>query len=353
LVFASVTEGDYYTCGVTTTGAAYCWGGLLFGPLDHRIIGTLTPVAVPGGHRFASVSAGQFQVCGVTTDGAAYCWGDLGMGDLTLDPATLSACNSKWDCPTPVPVPGGLTFASLSLGDLHRCGVTTNGAAYCWGNDPAAPDVTTPQPVPGGLTFAMVSAGGGLTCGVTTAGDAYCWGNAGGALGDGTTTGSTVPVKVAGGLTFKTVSGGDGHACGITTDGTTYCWGFNNWGALGDSTSTNSTVPVMVAGGHTFATISAQWYSTCAVTTAGAAYCWGADFTAAPGGVPGDLLPSSTPVRVPGGLTFATLSTGFVSHRCGVTTGGTAYCWGMNSDGELGNGTTTQSGVPVKVAGQP
>jgi len=62
---------------------------------------------------------------------------------------------------------------------------------------------------------------------------------------------------------------------------------------------------------------------------------------------------SSTPVLVPGGLTFATLNTGFVSHRCGVTTVGTAYCWGVNYDGELGNGTMTQSSIPVKVAGQP
>jgi len=359
LMFASVSAGEFYSCGVTTTGEAYCWGAVPpSGEPGPR------PAPVAGGLTFASVSAGGEQVCGVTTDGAAYCWGDIGYGQVPLDSATLRACVAFFYCPTPVPVPGGLTFATISSGNMQRCGVTTDGAAYCWGDDPFAPDVTTPRPVPGGLTFATVSAGGSIncgvgslycgsvSCGVTTTGDAYCWGHLGGVLGDGSTTRSTVPVKVAGGLTFKTVSAGEQHVCGVTTDGTAYCWGVNADGELGDGTTTNSTVPAAVAGGLSFATISAGFTSnTCGVTTAGAAYCWGAYVSGI--GFVGGQPPSTTPVAVPGGFTFATLSTGFGSHRCGMHTGGTAYCWGVNINGELGDGTTTQSAVPVRVGGQP
>src|SRR5439155_7778918 len=96
------------------------------------------------------------------------------------------------------------------------CGVTTSGAAYCWGlrgqlgDGTSGTDRLTPVAVSGGLTFAAVSARGFHTCGVTTSGAAYCWGtNGSGELGNGTRTGSLIPVAVSGGLTFAAVSAGD------------------------------------------------------------------------------------------------------------------------------------------------
>jgi alpha-tubulin suppressor-like RCC1 family protein len=106
--------------------------------------------------------------------------------------------------------------------------------------------------VAGGLSFAAVSVGHQHTCGVTAAGAAYCWGSndgvSSGALGDGTTVDRWTPTLVTGGLSFVAVSAGVYHTCGVTAAGVIYCWGFNGFGQLGDGTFTDSSVPVKVAG---------------------------------------------------------------------------------------------------------
>jgi alpha-tubulin suppressor-like RCC1 family protein len=280
LTFAVVSAGAGYTCGVTPAGAAYCWGSNDSGALGNGTTTNSTaPVAVAGGLRFAALTAGQdFHTCGVTPAGAAYCWGlniagQLGNGTVTAV-----------DNPMPVAVSGGLTFAAVSAGgENHTCGVTSAGAAYCWGaNDWGQLGVgttifgsTAPVAVAGGLTFAAVSAGFNHTCGLTPAGAVYCWGfNYDGELGNGTTANSTAPVAVAGGLTFAAVSAGYRHTCGLTPAGVAYCWGSNSNGQLGVSNTTFSATPIAVAGGRTFAAVSAGW-GTCGLTPAGAVYCWG------------------------------------------------------------------------------
>ena len=84
----------------------------------------------------------------------------------------------------------------------------------------------------------MVDAGSYFSCGVTTSGAAYCWGeNRDGELGDGTTTSRSSPVAVAGGLRFAAVRAGWYHACGMKTDSGVYCWGYNAHGQLGEGTT--------------------------------------------------------------------------------------------------------------------
>ena len=361
VVVAPVTlsAGSDHTCGVAGSGAAYCWGTNTYGGLGDGTYGNnrLTPVAVSGGLTFAAVSGGALYTCGVTTSGAAYCWGLNNYGQLGNGTTTFSFL-------TPVAVSGGLTFTAVSTSDYHTCGVTTSGAAYCWGwnnsgglgDGTSGTDRLTPVAVSGGLTFAAVSTSDSHSCGVTTSGAAYCWGsNAGGALGNGTTTGSTTPVAVFGGLTFAAVSAGTRYTCGVTPSGAAYCWGDNGYGVLGNGTTTSSTTPVAVSGGLTFAAVSAGFINACGVTTSGTAYCWGYNGSGELGN--GTTTSSATPVAVSGGLTLAAVSVGGSSpyqesHTCGVTPSGAAYCWGYNRYGQLGDGTGgTYRLTPVAVSG--
>ena len=213
-----------------------------------------------------------------------------------------------------------------------------------------APSPTGPESAPslaaavaGPLSFLQVSAGLEHACGVATDGRAWCWGEAvHGQLGNGTTGVELCndfpcqrrPVAVTGGLRFRHVSAGGDFTCGVTTNDRIYCWGFNEQGQLGAATPSRfSTTPVAVAGNRRYRQVRAGGNSACAITMARTAFCWGANDKGQLGN--GNTTGSHVPVRVGGpAVSWAQLSIGF-DHACGVTTDDRARCWGINEHAEL------------------
>jgi alpha-tubulin suppressor-like RCC1 family protein len=261
--FTNLTAGSYHTCGIDISGAAWCWGYDRYGQLGDGDDGQgddFAPVPVIGEHTFTTLTAGEYHTCGIDTSGAAWCWGndDLGQVGDGFD---------GWEgYHSPVPVAGQHTFTTLTAGDYHTCGIDTSGAAWCWGmgesgqlgNNSDAPRYA-PVPVAGGHTFTTLTAGGVFTCGIDSSGAAWCWGNDSvGALGDGDDGRifEWAPVAVVGRHIFAALTAGQNQTCGLEISGAAWCWGRDEFGQLGDGDDgqADEYAPVQVVGGHIFAT---------------------------------------------------------------------------------------------------
>ena len=274
--------------------------------------------------------------------------------------AVLVACRG----PTAPEEP--ITWTALSAGGFYNCGLSASGDPYCWGGvggyfelpspqDSIIPNSSVPWQVPGGRRFELISAGGMVMCALDLVRHAFCWGgNTNGEVGDLTTVAKRGPSAVVGGYSWRTIDAGGMHVCGITLEGATYCWGNNSRGALGlgGAISGASGEPLPVSGGVTFADVWAGSGTSCALTSGGEAYCWGVNDYGrlGDGRTPEPGPESATPVRVVGGHRFASLTTNG-AHVCGITLDARAFCWGWNRYGQLGDGTNAHSSSPVLVGG--
>ncbi len=224
--------------------------------------------------------------------------------------------------------------------------------------DSVKADSVAPAPAPalpgnlrlvgGDLRFTSISVGGAHVCGLTAEGKAYCWGrNRDGQLGDSTTTDRAEPVAVSAGVVFKLVSAGGRHTCGISRDNQPYCWGNNEHGQLGNCTTRTVIYPFLVAGEHQMTLIVSGPNHTCGTLKhwekEGMALCWGLNTE----GQLGDMgtETSSLPLAPFGVIRYVSLALGD-SHTCGATREGRVFCWGINLRGQLGNGSATESRVP-------
>ncbi len=321
-----IQAGRDFTCALGDNRDIWCWGGNLQGQLGQGDVSArLAPTRVPIDEEFKGVSTDALaqHVCAVTTDGDAFCWGENDFGQLGI--GTLESR------PSPTLVVGGHAFASVGAGWRFSCGLTADGAAYCWGRGE--------------------------------------WGQ----LGDGLATQSTSPVAVAGGVRFEQLDvGANNLVCGLSIDGVVYCWGLNFNGSLGTTTGERctrfdglvldcATVPSRIDSDKTFTSVTAGNSFACAVTEMGEAYCWGVNDSGQLGAATTDTCDdgstgtpiscSHVPVVVEGGIAFKTLNAG-IAHTCGFTTSGEGYCWGANDFGQRGDGLVGNVALePVAVRG--
>ena len=350
----AISAGQDHTCLLRGTGVAECWGLGTFGQAgDGTFNSRSTPTgAVSDLSAALEITAGRSHSCAISSDDAVRCWGrndqgQIGDGSVNDRNASEAALGS-----------GTIGARAVRAAASRTCAIRSSGAAACWGegldgglgngsqtNQDTAVAVT-------GLTdaFAM-GAGGRNACAALAGGGLRCWGaNALGQLGNGTNTESAVPVAVSGLPSPVAAAGvGTNFACALTVTGAVFCWGGNQAGQLGNSTQTNSKTPVAVSGLTDAVSLSVGSFHSCAVRVNGSVLCWGHGFLGALGD--GSGAPFSTvPVTV-SNLTDAVQVTVGEFMACALRAAGSMVCWGANTDGQLGNGSTAHAGVPVAVSG--
>ena len=342
----SVSVGAGHSCQLRPDGTLWCWGANDRGQLGDD---TLTDKARPAqilaffGGVVAEVSAGWAHTLALLTDNTGLSWGyndnrQLGDGTTTLRPAPVRVSDLAG------------TGAQVSAGYVHTCARKIDGTLWCWGDnrygqlgdESTSERMNAVQVALLGDQVAEVSAGAFHTCARKIDGTLWCWGdNRYGQLGDGTTISRATPAQVmALGSAVTQVTGRALHVCARKSDGGLWCWGDNQFGGIGDGTTTSRSAPTQVLGlDREVAQVATGDSFTCAVETDSTAWCWGFNSVGQLGD--GTTTDRWRPVRVLGlGPSVATVSAG-MAHSCARTTDGRIWCWGNNSHGQLGNGTTT------------
>jgi len=271
---------------------------------------------------------------------------------------------------TAPPAAAATSATTIAAGVSHSCTIQS-GKAYCWGDNTYGElgnGTTTSSSVPvpvstsgvlARVTLTQIVAGNQFTC-ARGSGTVYCWGlNSSGQLGDGTTANSAVPVEVTGVAANGLTAGYDFACMHDALSGSAYCWGDNTDGQLGNGTSTSSRSPVAVKNssgalnGKIVTAVTAGSYHACALDSGGNVYCWGDNGSGQLGNA--STANSSVPVKlsnsgaISGSTVLSQIEAGG-DHTCAVDNAGKAYCWGQNNYGELGNNSATDSSVPVSIS---
>jgi len=297
-------------------------------------------------------------------------WGDnnsgqLGCGNIPPGPPVPVAVDMSG-------VLAGKTFLAVSGGSQHSLALTSDGQVFAWGDNNSGQlgdNSTTSSFVPvavsgdlAGKTVVAIEAGGMHSLALTAEGQVFAWGdNGAGQLGNNSTTSSPVPVAVSGVMAGKTVvaiAAGMSHCLALTSDGQVFAWGMNYSGQLGNNSTASSPVPVAVdmsgvLAGKTVVAIASGDMHSIAMTSDGQVFAWGHNGNGQLGD--GGWMDSPAPVAVSmtgvlTGKTAVAIAAGGV-HSLALTAEGQVFAWGANWQGQLGNGTTTNSAVPLAVSG--
>ncbi len=363
LAATAIQAGDAHSCTLLSDGTAWCWGNNAHGELGNSAACT-PPCSVPTPIKVAlsspvtqiSGEGSATHVCAITDTATLWCWGYNYHGEVN----GTSTPQYHYD-----PVQVGVTDVSrVSASRTNTCAVTSSSALWCWGSNMYGQmgDGTTDygahaptQVNVDGLGVSRVLAS--QPCAFAGKMRTYCWGpNDVGEVGVGDTSSHTVPVFVTG-LGYNDnaqLAGDSGTNCVRKQLGSVLCWGHNGSGQLGnnDSTLADQSAPVSVYQMANAKQISVGAQFACALLTNGELWCWGANSVGQLGD--GTILgPRLAPVRSQQTVLASSITqvSAGGQHTCAIKTDGTVWCWGANSNGELGDGTTAASASAVQVKG--
>ena len=371
-----VQAGNLWTCLRWSSHVVECFGINKWGQLgrgwwdgqnEDSINGTLEPTLIPQGHALSALETGNTSTTATTTAGKIFCWGSCSH--------RRPSNNQGQNIHTPEEVPGLAVPDRVKVGWGHSCGTRGEGDLVCWGSnwfgglgtgDDFFPANGGPITVAGVSDVVEFAVGYHHTCALQADGRLFCWGwnhryQVSHPVDDDEVCPShpdnlcVLSPREIDGLdsAFKRVAAGTNNTCAITeAEGLVYCWGDNQSGALGNgfsepfarvgepvATEDLGQPAVDLAMGSTFVL---------ALMEDGSIMGWGrnqfgqlgngAIATAQVSPEPVGYLPSPA-IQVSAGT----------SHACALLADRSVWCWGNNSHGQLGDGSATDSSIPVQV----
>lgn len=324
-------------------------------------------------NHFQAVSTGSQFVCALVNDGTVQCWGNNRYAQLgDGNGGTVHSVNS----PVPVTVSGIDSAVAVAAGGSHACAVLVSGRVNCWGwaasgqtghgevlSGSSAHYALVPVEVNGIDNAIAIGSGSFHSCALLATGQVKCWGeNKTGQIGSGilTVANYTLPELVTGIDNATVIVAGYSHSCAALASGEVKCWGWNNRDQSSSAADgSHIPAPVTVPGIQDAIQIAASQFHNCALLGSGEVKCWGYnDFGQLGTGTVGVLAGSVYNPTAVLGIAGATLVSAAGASSCAGLSDGKVMCWGNNYHGQLGNGTSHQSGTspaalltPVQVAG--
>jgi len=324
-----------------------------------ELISTPQAVSAVAGSIVGLSSTGA-HACAENESGELWCWGINDHGQLgRATPSSSSTPLLNEHITAPADVAAGFSFTCVIEGTRTKCwGRNDDGQLGNGTFDPSATPVIVLAPgSSSSMDFADVDSGDHHACGLETSpGQLYCWGNGSdGLLGIGTTGGRNEPQLLTGMDDIAQVETGRGHNCARRTSGQTLCWGNAEFGQVGDGSDAGTGVtqrdtPVDVTGLSDASDVAAGAFHSCAIRDGGQVVCWGKNDLGQLGN--GTTSNSNVPVAVPGLDDAVQISVGQGDHSCALRSAGTLVCWGSNQRGQLGNGASgagEHSETPVEI----
>ena len=261
----AVSVSDSRACGLREDGSLVCWPNdgdaeriwnqyIADRYVESDYAGLGSRALPPPEGAFIAVSVGESQACALREDGSPVCW-----ANSEIEEGSEAAAQVWRESGTTGRPPAGESFAAISVGEWHACGLREDGSPVCWAlDDEVAADTTT---TPADETFTSISSGENHACALRADGSPFCWGD--------DREGQASPPA---GETFTAISSGGWTSCGLRADGTFTCWG----GSFASSDRQTAGTEAWPAGAdERYIAVSVGFQRVCAVRTDGSAVCWG------------------------------------------------------------------------------